>query len=221
MVRSLAISLALLFPLAWGNPTIAKAETAPSPRLYELMINGESFLVEADQQARLESKERPGVTYNVALRVALRQPIELNTLRLEYDWPAQVEDDRGRKQRTVKVHHELGYTVLFTDLGQPLEGKDAGEALDILIQSVTKSLTESGMQRLAPSKPYHREFAGAKARGVTIHYQDKEGFGQACLVYLLVGDRFTGSCIAQYFDKDEETVLPRIKALLDSVRSRR
>lgn len=221
MVRALVIGLTLLLPLAWGNPAAAEADTVSSPRLYELMINGETFFVEVDQQTRLDSKERPGVAYNVALRVALRQPLELNTLRLEYDWPAQVEDDHDRKQRTVKIHHELGYTVLFTDLGQPLEGKAAEETLETLVQSVTKSLTESGMQKLAPSKPHHREFTGAKARGVTIHYQDKQGFDQTCLIYLVMGERFSGSCVVQYFDNNEETVLPRIKALLDSVRPRR
>lgn len=220
MIRSAAICLAVTASGLLGDTP--DAEPPPSiPRQYELQINGESFLVEADRQTRLRSKEKPGLTYDVALRIAVQQPLELNTLRLVYDWPAQVEDDRGREQRTVKVHHKLGYTFLLTDLGQPLESKAREQALEILTQSVAQGLKQSGMQRIEPSKPYPSEFAGLKTRGVTIRYQDQEDFRQTCLVYLLVGETFTGSCVVQYFDNDRETVLPRIKAMLDSIRPRR
>lgn len=221
MVRSSVFGIGVSILGILGMVCYADGPSSSIPRQYELLINGESFLVEAERQMRLESKERPGVTYDVALRIAIRQPLELNTLRLEYDWPAQVEDDQGREQRTVKVHHRLGYTFLLTDLGQPLEGRAQTQALEILIQSVIQGLMESGMQKIEPSKPYPSEFAGVKARGVTIRYQDKEGFSQTCLVHLLAGDRFTGSCVVQYFDKDREAVLPRIRAMLDSVRPRR
>lgn len=217
MIRSAAFGLVLGILGLSGGGACAEVSAA-APRQYELLLNGESFLVEADRQVRLESKVTPGLVYDVALRVAVQQPLQLNTLRLDYDWPAQIEDDRGAVQRTVKVHHKLGYTVLLTDLGQVLTASAQVQALEGLTQSVVEGLTESGMQKINPSKPYPAEFVGVKARGVTIRYQDKEGFHQTCLAYLLAGEKFTGSCVVQYFDNDRETVLPRIKAMLDSVR---
>ncbi len=217
MIRFAVFGVVLVAVGVSGGDVYAEVSTA-TPRQYELLLNGESFLVEADRQVRLESKVTPGVVYDVALRVAVQQPLQLNTLRIDYDWPAQVEDDGGAVQRTVKIHHRLGYTVLLTDLGQVLTPPAQAEALEGLMQSVVKGLMESGMKEIKPSKPYPTEFVGGKARGVTIHYQDKEGFHQTCLAYLLAGEKFSGACVVQYFDNDRETVLPRIKVMLDSVR---
>lgn len=221
MVRNIAICLLLLTLPAGGNLALGQEETIPAPQLYELMIDGESYLVEADRQMRLESKEKPGTKYTVALRISLQQPLELNTLRLEYDWPAHIQDDRGRAQRTVRVRPELGYTFLITDLGQPLESKAQSQALEILVQSVSKSLAESKMQEIEVAKPHGRDFAGSKGQGVIIRYKDKEDFVHNCLVYVLVGEKFAASSIVQFFENNAETVKPRIKAMLDSVRSLR
>lgn len=221
MVRALAAFLIACGSLIGPTDVRAQVGSIPSPRLYELMIDAESFTVEADRQVRLESKEKPGVTYTVALRISPQQPLELNRLRFDYDWPAEVHDDRGRQQRTVRVRPELGYTLLITDLGEPLDTKAQEEAFGLVSQSVLKGLGESGMQKIASSQPYDRQFASAKGRGMTIRYEDKEGLEETCLVYLLVGAKFTCSCVVQYFSANGETVLPRIKATLDSVRPRR
>jgi len=39
----------------------------------------------------------------------------------------------GREQHTVRLSHELGYNMLITDLGGPLDAKGQEEALKILL----------------------------------------------------------------------------------------
>jgi len=221
MLRTASLGLLLILPFSGWRSLSAQSVETPAPKAYELMINGESFLVEADRQTRLESKEKPGTTYNVALRVAVEQPMELNSVRFDYDWPAQVQDDRGRQRRTVRIQPELGYTLLVTDLGQPLDSKDREEALRIVSDSVIQGLKESGMENVEASATYEREFARAKALGTTIRYKDKENLPETCLVFLFTGDKFACSCVIQYIDANGETILPRVKTMLDSVRPRR
>ena len=81
------------------------------PTTYEIQINGESFLVEVNRLVKLESEQNPGQSYEVALRVAPTQHRTLNTFRFDYDLPARLHDDEGRRQRTVRLTHELGFTM--------------------------------------------------------------------------------------------------------------
>ena len=58
-------------PLATGAPQ-------PTPPVtYEVQINGESFPVEANRAVKVDSQEKPGVGYNVAVRVAPTQQVRL------------------------------------------------------------------------------------------------------------------------------------------------
>ena len=219
MVRSVLLSLLPFLLLAAGRPARADQTSGTPPLTYELMINGESFLVEADRQVKLESPEKPGVTYDVALRIALRQRVRLNTLEFQYDWPARVEDDHRKPHRTVRIRHELGFTMLITDLGQPLDDEEQTETLKILKESTVQSLRESRMGDISVSDPPPRKFDGADGHGVIIRYQDREGFDQTCLVYLLTGPTFAGSCVVNYFEIDEGTIVPKVKSTLDSIRA--
>ncbi len=132
---------------------------------------------------------------------------------LDYDWPAQMKTIGGLstdvKFTTSSVYFSSDY------LGRPDRfGPGASPG------GLTQSVVEASPCRDAedhPSKPYPPSLLVSR-HGVTIRYQDKEGFHQTCLAYLLAGEKFTGSCVVQYFDNDRETVLPRIKAMLDSVR---
>ena len=210
--------LACLCPaatLAWAVPSRAESP----PLVYELMINGESFLVEANRAMKLQSKEKPGTSYDVAIRVAPTQRVKLNAIQFDYDLPAKVEDDGKRENRSVRLTHELGYTVLITDLGQPLDAKAQGEALKILVDSVKETLREMKETKLNVGETHQLTFDGSSARGVTIRYRDAKDIGHVCLVYVLSGPKFAATCVAQYVDDDSEDVLPLIKKVLDSVRS--
>jgi len=206
----------VLFPSARGAG--ADPGSGSPPLTYELMINGESFLVEANRQQRLESRQSPGVTYDVALRIAMTQPVKLNTLRFEYDWPAEVEDDRRQPQRTVRIRHELGFTMLITDLGRPVEEAGEDEALKIVSESVVEGLRGSGMEHIQVGDSHTLPFPAAAGRGVVIHCRGGQGYDQTCLVYLLRGKGFAASCVVQYLDAEVETVLPRVRKTFNSIR---
>ena len=218
MLRSvIACGFATFLALAGAGPLPAQTGNEPPPNTYELMINGESFLVEANQQTKLKSREKPGVEYDVALRVAPRQRLTLNTFQLEYELPARVDDDHGRTQRSVRIHHELGFTILLTDLGEPIPDENRDKALEVLRDSVAASLKESGMKILNVAKPHTRDFTHSKGYGVVLRLQDAGGNPQTCMVYLLRGDKMAVSCVVQHLDADADQVLDRIKRVLDSV----
>ena len=219
MSRSTALFPILLAVVAAQCRAADGPGSGTPPLTYELMINGESFLIEANRQVKLESREKPGVTYDVALRIALEQPVRLNTLRFEYDWPARVDDDLRRPQRTVRIEHELGFTMLITDLGQPLDADSQDKALKILRESTAKGFQEAGMEEITVAEFQSRKFAGSVGRGMMIQYRDGKGLFHTCLVYLMTGPTFAGYCTVEYLDLRQVDVLPRVRKTLDSIRA--
>ncbi len=219
MFRTAAIGLLIVIIPITGPAVYAEPAPAAPPLCYEVQINGESFLVEANRVVKLESKEKPGVSYNVAVRIAPTQRMRLNTLQFEYELPAKVEDDGKRENRSVRLTHELGFSILLTDLGPSLEPKAQEETLKMLVESVTGALREEKAVGIDISAPHQRTFDGSSARGVTIRYRDAKDFGHVCLVYVLTGPTFAASCVVEYLDNDSEDVLPLVKKTLDSVRA--
>jgi len=188
------------------------------PSVYELLINGESFQLQANRLVKLQSKKKPGVSYDVALRVAPTQRLRLNTVQFDYDWLAKVEDDRQKQQRTARLSHELGFSVLITDFGTPLDSKSRDEALKILTDSVTESYRQLKVTDLAVDKPHQRKFGEADGRGVVFRYRDEQQFGHTCLVYVITGPKFAVSCVVQYLDDDFEDVRSLLLKTLNSFR---
>lgn len=214
----------VLFPIlvtAMGAqcPGAHGAGSSTPPLTYELMIDGESFRIEADRQVKLQSRQKPGVTYDVALRIAIEQPVSLNTFRFEYDWPAQVHDDLRRPQRTVRIAHELGFNMLITDLGQPMDDDSQEKALKILRESTVKGFQEAGMEEITVDEFQSRKFAGSVGRGMMIRYRDAEELSHTCLVYLMTGPTFAGYCTVEYLDLRQVDVIPRVRKTLDSIRA--
>lgn len=212
----LPLMAALALPVGW----IAGAEPGSStpPLTYELMINGETFLIESGRQHHLQSRRSPGTTYDVALRIAMTQPVKLDTFRFEYRWPAQVELDRRGGQQSVRIRHELGYTLLISDLGRPDPARPVDETLKIVRESVVEGLRESGIDQIDVGPAHSHPFPAAAGRGVVIRYRGKQGSDQTCLVYLLTGEQFVASCVVQYFDAQAEDVLPQVRKTLNAIR---
>lgn len=188
------------------------------PLSYELMINGETFVLEANRLVTLQSQQKPGVSYRVAIQIAMQQQVALDNIRFDYDWPATVTEDRRRAHRMVRIRHELGFSMILTDLGEPLDAAAQDEALKLLSDSIVESFRASGMKKLTVSEPYEQKFAKASARGVSIRYEDSQGVAQTSLACVLTGPRFSASCVAQYFDSDAERAVPQVKKILESIR---
>jgi len=192
---------------------------SPMPTTYELMINGESFLVEANQLVRLQSQLRPGTVYEVGLRVSPIQYLRLNQIRLAYALRTKVEDDRQAERRTVRLVHPKGGHVLITELGEPLDAADRETALRMLSEAMVQSYRQRGIPdaQMELSRLETVQLPGAEARGVRIRYQDAKQIEHQALVYLLVGKSFTCSCIVEYLQPDEAHILPMVKRILDSI----
>ena len=219
MLRSVAAVLVVVTVTARGLPAQAEPPAASPPTVYEVQINGESFLVEANRQTKLESKEKPGVRYEVAVRVAPTQLVRLSTLQFEYDLPAKVEVDARRENRSARLIHELGFSLLLCDLGRSLDAKGQQQTLENLLKSVTSTLRDAKMEDLNVTEPHERKFDRSAARGITVRYRDPKGSAHVCLVYVLTGPGHAATCVAEYLDDQSDEVLPVIKKTLDSVQA--
>jgi hypothetical protein len=219
MLRTFAVELLVATILTTGARAWAQPAPAAPPLTYEVQINGESFLIEANRMVKLQSSEKPDVSYDVAVRVAPTQRMRLNTFLFEYELPAKVEDNGNRENRSARLVHELGFSILLGDLGQSLEPKVQEQTLKILVESVTTSLREAKAVGIEVSAPHARRFTGSAARGVAIRYRDAKDRGHVYLVYVLTGPTFAASCVVEYLDNDSADVLPLVKKTLDSVQA--
>jgi hypothetical protein len=218
MFRTIAALLAAAAAIAAGSPSgTDRAVVAPST--YEVQINGENFLVDGNRQVKLESKTKPGVSYTVAIRVSPTQRVRLGAIQFDYDLPGKVEADRRGENRSARLTHELGFSVLFCDLARSLDPKAQEKALEILAKSVVTPLRDAKVQGLEVGEPHQHTFEGSAARGETIRFRDAKGLEHVNLVYVFAGRTYSATCVVEYLESDSDEVLPLIKRVLDSVRA--
>jgi hypothetical protein len=220
IVRIVVLGVLFATFLAGGVPAGAQPAPTTPPLSYEVQINGESFVVEANRVVTVESKKQPGSRYTVAVRLSPAQTVSLGSFQFDYQLPAKVEENGKPGNRSVRLTHELGFSILLGDLGPTLPPKDQEATLKILTDSVTAALRESKDTAIDVSVPHTRNFDGSAARGLTIRYRDGKNFDHVCLVYVLTGPTFAASCVVEYLEHDSDDVLPLIKKTLDSVRAR-
>jgi hypothetical protein len=220
MERPLAViwCFALCASPAWGQPaTVAPPD---QPVTYEVQINGESFMIEANRLVKLSSTRTPGVKYDIAVRMAPTQQCVLNHFEFQYDCHATLDDDRGRELRTVNLRHQLGFSFLVTDLGTATPQTDLDQLLATCVESTAKTFRELGMTNLQIGQPQDRQEAVVTTRGVVLHYRDKRQFEHTCLVFVFHQKNYWATGVIQYFDRDSQDCLPLIKRMLDSLRLR-
>ncbi|MGD0900342.1 MAG: hypothetical protein ABR915_21125 [Thermoguttaceae bacterium] len=211
----------------WGLAGFASAQPGPGapPLTYEVVINGESFQVEGNRKVKLQSKEKPGTTYEIAVRVSPSQHLRLSSIELDYDLPARVADDGEQHIRTVRIKHELGFTLTITDLGEAVGAEKREKVLDELKGSAVKFCDQRNGQAMKVGDLRDAEFQGAAARGLKVHFQDftlsldpREDVGHTCFAWVLYGPKFTASCLIEYPDKFSGDCVPVIRKVLDSIR---
>ena len=182
------------------------------------MINGEMFTVEANRRAKLKSQTKPGVAYDVAIQIAMEQQVRLDRLRFTYEWPATVQESRRNGQRTVRIRHELGFTVIITDLGPAMDAKGQAELLRILTASMSETLQESEVKKLETAAPREWKFTNPPVAAFNSAMKTNRQLRKPPWFLVLSDPNFTASCIVQYFDGNAENVLPGSAEIVDSIR---
>jgi hypothetical protein len=223
MILRTSVCLSAIFIAAFAAAAGADENSPSLPTTYEVLINGESFRVELNRAVKVQSAAKPGTTYQLALRVAPTQVLRLNTVQLEYDMPAKVFDEGGgRRQHTVRIKHELGFSIMLTDVGEVLDKDEQDKALERLKGSVVATYHDVKGATLAVGNPHLLNFSNAYGSGITIHYTVHEGdrdFGHTCQACVLSGPTFTVTCLIQYLDTDKKDVMPLITKTLKSIRA--
>ena len=200
---------------------LASAQPAASdpPVTYEVQIDGESFQVEGSQRPiKVESKVKKGTTYMLAVRVAMTQPLRLNSVQMEYGMWAKVTDNKGKDLRIAQIVHELGFSLLITDLGHVLDEKHRDELLKTLADDAEKRFTDRKATDLKRTQPKVQKFGPSAGKWLKIGYTDPEGAARTCLIFVLSGEKYTVSAVAEFRDQDKEDVGPWVMSALGSVR---
>lgn len=215
MIRSCPIFSAAV----WLVSTVAWAQVSvpvEAPVTYELMINGESFTIEANKMVTLRSEKQPDVAYDVALRIAPIQHITVGSVGFDFDWLSRVKIESGGDQPTARLDHELGFSLIVTDLGHAISPEGLVPLLKLVTDSVVETFRERQARQLVIAAPHTPDLDGVEGRGVVIRYVNGEGVKHACLVYVLTGPNFTVSCVVQYLEANFEEVRDLIATTLNS-----
>ncbi|MCA9245645.1 MAG: hypothetical protein KDA42_00990 [Planctomycetales bacterium] len=210
----------LLAMLALASSTTIAAAQSPSaspPRRYELLINGENFVIELGAFQELTSKLSGGEKYQVALRVAQYQPLELNTVAFDYHRGFSVVDDQGADVRTATLRHALGFVMVASDLGGPLKEGNEPNALKLVADLAVAEIRKAGGQAVDVTKPASLTIGNFSALRVGIQYQ-REDTAWRSLVYLLTNKKAAMSVLVEYAADDQDDVLPIVQPSLSTVR---
>ena len=178
------------------------------PLVFEVSINGESFLVEAETQTEVKSKKQPGVTYQLALRLAPQQRWALNSVKFEYDGKFRVEDDNDPQTRTATLTHELGFILSVIDLGDTPAEDDRPKLLQKLVDSLSASHRQAGDTQLQakPSQPL--KFGQVVGHEVVLQYLDRKQTKYVERISFLVAGPRCAAYIVQYPLEKEAEMLP-------------
>lgn len=213
--------LAVLAITAVVGAWVAAQEPANNevpPLVFELSINGESFLIEPDTQNELKSKS--GAVYKVALRLARQQRWVLNTVRFDYDGGFSVDDDNQRDNRTATLTHELGFNIVVMDLGAQLAPADRQKVLKSIADSMAASYKKSGATGVTESKPAAVKLAKSAGDELKIDYVDQNRQPSATRVLVVDTGKGAAACIVNYPKAREKELAPLAKLTLDSLRSK-
>ncbi len=201
------------------RPASAQPSPSDSPVNYEVQIDGESFLVEGGQRPiKVESKLKKGTTYTLAVRVAMTQPLRLNSVQMEYGMWATVNDNKRKDLRIVQIKHELGFSLEITDLGQASDAKHQDDLLKTLAENAVKRFTDQKATDLKQSPPKTQKFGSSDSKWLRINYKDSEGVARTCMIFVLFGEKYTVSAVAEFRDQDKDDVGSWVMSALGSIR---
>ncbi len=206
--------------LAFGSHiSLAQPSIDDPPIAYEVQIDGESFQVEGGQRpVKVESKLKKGTQYTLAVRVAMNQPLRLNSVQLEYGMWAKVIDNKRKDLRIAQIIHELGFSLEISDLGQALGAKQQDDLLKTLADNAVKRFTERKASDLKRTDLKAVKIGPSECKRLRINYTNSEGVARTCIVFVLTGEKYTVSAVAEFRDVDGEDVRPWVMSALESIR---
>lgn len=187
------------------------------PLVFELSIDGETFLIEPEKQVDLKSKENPGKTYKVALRLAPRQRWVLNNIRFEYDGAFRVDDDNQTATRTATLTHELGFSLAVIDLGVAPTSTEAPKLLEQLSASLSNSYKQGGSTDITVLKPVDKKFGKLSGKEVRIDYVDRNKKKSTTLIALIPSGKQAGACVLNFPTEREADVVSLAKVTLETI----
>ncbi|MEI8372821.1 MAG: hypothetical protein WCJ35_08310 [Planctomycetota bacterium] len=200
-------------------PVSAQPSPDAPPVTYEVQIDGESFQVEGSQRPiKVESKRKKGTTYTLALRVAMTQPLRLNSVQMEYGMWAKVTDNKRKELRIAQIDHELGFSFTIMDLGNVLDAEQQDKLLKTLAEDAVKRFTDRKATDLKPTIPKVQKFGPSDGRWLKINYNDSEAVARTCMIFVLSGKKYTVSAVAEFRDQDKEDVGSWVMSALGSIR---
>jgi len=199
----------------------ASAQPGPDdpPVAYEVQIDGESFQVEGGQRPiKVESKLKKGTVYTLAVRVAMTQPLRLNSVQMEFGMWAKLIDNKGKDLRIAQIIHELGFGLQITDLSQALDAKHQDELLKTLADNAVQRFTDRKATDLKRTELNAMKFGSSTGKRLKISYNDSEGVARTCMIFVLSGEKYTVSAVAEFRDQDRDDVGPWVMHALGSIR---
>jgi hypothetical protein len=218
-LRRTWISVCFAVVLAFGS-RLSSGQPRPDdpPVTYEVQIDGESFQVEGGQRPiKVESKLKKGNHYTLAVRVAMTQPLRLNTVQLEYGMWAKVIDNKRKDLRVAQIVHELGFSLEITDLGQALNAKQQDELLKTVAENAVKRFTDRKAVDLKRTELNAMKIGPSGCKRLRINYTDAEGVARTCMIFVLSGEKYTVTAVAEFRDLDGDDVKPWVMSALESI----
>ena len=191
------------------------AQDSEEPQFYEVIIDGKSFVVKKNKPTVVVSEEDPSVTYELAVRVEPPQQKKLNTVEFTHDWLFKVHDNHDKKLRRVRLVHEMGFTMIITDLGGPIPPENQIAASTELIKEAVGMCKD--MNEVTVKDEHRLNLPNAVLRGAVVHYKSKE-VANSLLVQTICGKDFAVTCITHYLDDDFPDIKGLIKNTVESFR---
>ena len=98
MLRTLLALLCATVLASVAGGRDAEQDVTRPPTTYEVLDQRREFPRGSRSRDQGAKHQDPARSYELVVRIAPTQVLRLNTVRLEYDMPASVSDDRGRQR---------------------------------------------------------------------------------------------------------------------------
>lgn len=187
---------------------------------YELTINGKSFDIQLGEQLRVPPvKALKDGNNRYSVQIAPTQLAKMNTLQLRYPYPSRAFDDEEKKERTIRVYHEMGFAILVTDFGGPLNNPETSipKIVDVLKETLREELV-GGLKnpKEASSKLEYVTKNGTRVNGVIVQVKLSDVKIVEAAAFTISNEKFFATLTLQLFGIPFEHVRGKIKDMLES-----